>query len=89
VNVCSTNPAKRFGLYPRKGTIALGSFADLTLIDLHASFILQKEDLYYHQQHSPFVGKSFRGKVVKTILRGKTVYENGHFTEKAKGQMVI
>jgi allantoinase len=88
VRVCAANPAKRFGIYPQKGTIALGADADLTLIDLNASVTLQAEDLLYHHQHSPFVGKEFRGKVIQTILRGSTVYHHGQIVDCSQGQMV-
>lgn len=86
VNVCAANPAKRFGLYPQKGTIAVGSDADLTLIDLNASFTLQKEDLFYHHPHSPYIGKKFRGTVTQTILRGTTVFKNGKIVSKPIGK---
>ncbi|MCL6576502.1 allantoinase [Kyrpidia sp.] len=70
----ATNPAKRFGLYPRKGTIAPGSDADLVLVDLDAPWTLRREDLYYRHPHSPFIGRTFRGKILATLLRGKPVY---------------
>ncbi|MFA6807481.1 MAG: allantoinase AllB, partial [Eubacteriales bacterium] len=87
--VTSANPAKRFGLYPKKGTIAVGSDADFAIVDLNSSFTLKKDDLYYQHKHSPFVGKNFRGKVLYTILRGNTVFENNKVNTKAKGKMVI
>ena len=73
----STSPAKRFGIYPAKGTILVGSDADLAIIDLNQSFTLKKEDLLYKHPVSPFVGKNFRGKVVYTIAGGHKVFEKG------------
>ena len=76
VKLTSSNPAKRFNLYPAKGTIKVDSDADLTLIDLQKAFILQKKDLFYRHPHSPFIGKRFRGKVVSTFVEGRCVYDD-------------
>ncbi|MGE8206644.1 allantoinase [Heyndrickxia sp. NPDC080065] len=75
VELTSTNPAKLFGL-DNKGTIAAGYDADLTIINLNESFELKKEDLFYRHQHSPYVGKTFKGKVKTTIVAGQVVFEN-------------
>jgi allantoinase len=76
VELTATNPAKIFGL-TTKGTIAVNYDADLTLVDLNESFELKKEDLFYRHQHSPYIGKTFKGKVKTTIVGGKVVFENG------------
>ncbi|MEK4223371.1 allantoinase [Bacillus sp. FSL W8-0116] len=89
VRVTATNPAKRFGLYPRKGTIAVGSDADLTLVDLQSSFVLKKSDLLYRHPQSPYIRKKFRGKVTYTILRGRVVFRRGDIMDNnISGQMV-
>lgn len=75
VRVTASNPARRFALYPRKGTIAVGSDADLTFVDLRKSFTLKKEDLLYKHPHSPYIGKKFRGTIMRTIVKGETVWE--------------
>lgn len=77
VSLTSTNPAKLFGLYPQKGVLSPGSDADITIVDVNESYILNKEDLFYRHQHSPYVGKSFKGKVKTTIVKGKVVFDNG------------
>lgn len=85
----AANPAKRFGLYPQKGTIKVGSDADLAIVNLNLSFTLEKEALFYRHKHSPFVGKKFRGKVIFTIVRGNKVFENGKITDNGfRGKMV-
>lgn len=76
VQVTATNPAKRFGL-EGKGTLAIGNDADIILVDLDESFELKAEDLFYRHQHSPYVGKTFKGNVKTTIVSGNTVFENG------------
>ncbi|GGJ96546.1 allantoinase [Lentibacillus kapialis] len=79
VQLASENPAKLFGL-TSKGTIAAGFDADITLVDLNESFELQKEDLFYRHQHSPYVGKTYQGAVKKTIVNGAIVFDNGDIT---------
>jgi allantoinase len=80
VALTATNPAKLFGLYPSKGTILVEGDADLTIVDLNESFVLKEEDLFYRHKHSPYVGKTFKGKVKATIVNGNIVFENGNIT---------
>jgi allantoinase len=68
-------PAKRFGLYPEKGSIQIGSDADLTLVDLKEEFTLTEKDLYYRHKISPYIGKKFIGQTKYTISRGHCVFE--------------
>ncbi|WP_277585049.1 allantoinase [Psychrobacillus antarcticus] len=72
------NPAKVFGL-ANKGDIAVGFDADIAIVNLNESFRLESEDLFYRHQHSPYVGKTFQGKVKITIVNGNVVFENGSF----------
>lgn len=82
----SLEPAKRFGLHPRKGEIALGADADFALVDMKLGYSLQESDLLYRHKHSPYVGKAFGCRVKATFLRGAKVYELGEgVVEKADG----
>lgn len=76
VQLVSANPAKILGIYPRKGTIQVGSDADFTLIDREGDWEITKESLYYKNRHSPYLGKKGKGKVVATIVRGRLVYHD-------------
>jgi allantoinase len=77
VALTAANPARRFGLYPRKGALLPGSDADLTLVDLEGEWILGQADLHTRWPISPFIGHTFRGRVVATLVRGTTVYRQG------------
>jgi allantoinase len=77
----ATNSAKAAGLYPRKGTIVPGSDADLALYDLKAEWTVDpREQQFSKNPWSPFEGRRVRGRVVRTIVRGKTVYCEGEIT---------
>lgn len=71
----SLNPARRFGLYPQKGEIALGADADLVLMDLDHSYTLENSHLKQRHAYSPYVGKRFNCRVMSTWVRGQLVYE--------------
>jgi allantoinase len=73
----SANPARLFGLYPRKGALRIGADADLVLVDLEREWTLTAEQLLTRWPVSPFVGRAFRGWVVATLVRGVVVYRDG------------
>ena len=79
VEVISTNPAKRFGLYPKKGTIQVGSDADLVIVDMNKEYTLKNEDMYTKSKITVFDGMNIRGKIEKTIVRGEIVFDSGDF----------
>jgi allantoinase len=88
VEIVSTNAAKRYGLYPKKGTIQKKADADFTLIDPNQKWKFKKDFLYSKGETTPFDGETFHGKVVMTILRGKIIFqENAGITiEKGYGK---
>jgi dihydropyrimidinase len=77
VAVTSTNPAKLFGLYPRKGTIAVGSDADVVIWDPNMRRTVRDEDQLSNAKFSIFSGWDVTGWPVVTIRRGEIVYQNG------------
>jgi allantoinase len=87
VALVSGHVAGRFGL-PGKGSIWVEADADLALVDLNARFALQTEDLLYRYKMSPYVGKTFRGRVVRTMLRGSTVFRDGRIVSRPIGKLI-
>jgi allantoinase len=79
--LCS-NPARRFCLAPRKGSIALGADADFAILDPRQTFTVDAKKSYSSAKWSPYDGWTTQGKVVRTILRGKTIFDG----EKVVGQ---
>ncbi len=80
-------PARRFRI-ARKGEIAAGFDADLTLVDLEASFILNQDHLQQRHKTSPYLGRSFRGIVRRTMRRGETIFADGRITAETAGRLV-
>jgi allantoinase len=68
-------PARLWRLAPKKGAVRAGADADLTLFDPDAEWVVNKEELLHTQKWSPFEGREVRGRVVRTLLRGETVYQ--------------
>ena len=86
VDLVSSNAAKIMGLYPRKGAIAPGSDADITLLDPNEARVVRNEDLH-ETDYTPWEGKWVSAWPVLTILRGKVVVEKGSFfAEETDGQ---
>jgi allantoinase len=80
-------PATRFRL-PGKGKIEVGADADLALVALDEKAVLQSSDLFYRHQHSPYVGRTLRGRVARTLLRGVTIYHDGQFVSDPIGCLI-
>lgn len=71
-----------------KGRLAVGADADLALVALSERQVLQAHDLYYRHRHSPFVGRMLHGRVVRTLVRGRTVFRDGAIAAEAIGRLV-
>jgi dihydropyrimidinase/allantoinase len=90
LEVTSENAAKRYGIYDRKGSIAVGKDADFALIDAQQNWTVQGLKFHSKGKITPFEGMTFRGRVVKTILRGKVIYdaEEGILAPRGYGEML-
>lgn len=84
----SAAPARRFRLN-RKGALAVGGDADLVLIDPARSFTLEPAHLHQRHPMSPYLGRHFRGHILRTIRRGETVFLSGQVTARTKGHVVV
>lgn len=87
VDLLSTNVAKSFGLYPRKGVINAGADADFVLVDMDETFVVDKEKNYSKAKEIAKVydGWELKGKPVMTVVRGRIVMEDGIVDETCKG----
>lgn len=84
---CATRaPAKIYGIYPKKGTIAIGSDADLAIVDLDLERVVRAQDLKGMSDFSPFEGKRLRGWPVATIKAGQIVARDGKIIGKPTGR---
>lgn len=79
VEVTSTSPAKIFGLYPRKGTIAPGSDADLVVFDPERRVTLSARTLHMRVDYNPYEGREVVGAADVVLSRGRVVVEGGRF----------
>ncbi len=80
VELTSTQPAKIFGLFPKKGTIAPGSDADIVIFDPDDFWEISAETHHMRVDYNPYEGRRVQG-VTKTVLsRGEVIIENGNFT---------
>ena len=90
VELMSTNGARRFGLYPRKGVIEVGADADLVVADLEAETVIRQEDLYTQARCCDrlYDGMAFRGKVLRTLLAGRTIFDGKITGEPGQGRFI-
>ena len=87
IELISTNPAKIYGLYPQKGAIQVGADADLVLVNLSATFVVDRRKSYSKSRDSARVydGWTLNGVPAMTLVRGRVVMENGRVDESAQG----
>jgi allantoinase len=84
VALIAANPARIFGLYPRKGTLSVGADADIALLDPNAIWTVTVDDALHKQKWTPYEGKEITGRVVRTIRRGATIFDD---TLRGSGRM--
>ncbi len=75
--VTSENPARIFGLYPKKGALRVGSDADLVILDLDKEVTIRNEDQITACGWSPYDGYKIKGAPILSVLRGKVIMEDG------------
>ncbi|QYJ16583.1 D-hydantoinase [Rubrobacter xylanophilus DSM 9941] len=77
VGLVATNPARAYGLAPRKGAITIGADADLAIVDVEQTHAVTPERLLSAQEYTPFEGMELAGWPVRTLLRGRTAFAGG------------
>ncbi len=80
--VCCENPARIFGLYPRKGTIRKGSDADLIILDMKSKRRVRGDQLHYKVGWTPYEGWILKGWPTMTMVRGAMVFKDGQIIAK-------
>src|SRR5499426_2264139 len=89
VRISSYNPARIFGVYPRKGIIQPGADADMVIVDMNKEEVISNETTYTKVGWTPYHGRKVKGVPIRTILRGKTVMQDGKIVGKpGDGQWV-
>lgn len=88
VRVASEGPAKAWGVYPRKGNIAVGADADLTIVDLNKEGVIDRAQLHGKNNQNPYEGRHTRGEAVATIVRGQIVMRAGELVSEPRGRMI-
>ncbi len=82
VELTSTSPAKIFGLFPKKGTIAPGSDADLVIFDPEKKHVLSARTHHMRVDYNPYEGREVTGKAETVLSRGRVIIDNGQFVGK-------
>ena len=89
VALTSTNHARLYGLYPRKGTIAVGSDADFAIWDADKDVTIRWKDLHDNVGYTPYEGREIKGWPIVVVSRGRVVVENGKLNaERGSGQFL-
>lgn len=84
-----TNPATQVSLETRKGSIAIGADADLVIWNPDQNFTVNAEALHHRHKLTPYDGETLNGVVQKTFLRGRKIYDGGHFANASLGQILL
>ena len=89
VEITSTNPAKIFGMYPKKGTISVGSDADIVVWDPEKEHTVSAETHHINTDYNAYEGMKVKGMPVRTIIRGRTVVADGELkVDKGSGKFI-
>ena len=85
----SASPARLAGIDRAKGRIVPGADADLVFWDPGAEFVVRADLLEHRHKTTPYDGRRLRGRVRRTVLRGRTVYDDGRFARSACGRLLL
>lgn len=80
VSLTATQPAKLYGLYPRKGSVMIGADADLALWDPAREVVIRNQNLHHDVDYTPYEGVTVKGWPIMTFSRGRLVSKNFQFT---------
>ncbi len=87
--ICSTNPAKLFGMYPQKGVIKPGSDADIVIVDPGKQYTITHDRLHENVDYTPYEGMQMQGSIDCVISRGDVVAWHNEFAgQKGRGQFI-
>ncbi len=79
IELCCTTPAKMFGMYPKKGTIAVGSDADIVVFDPNETWVKSAANHHMDVDYSCYEGMELTGKVQTVLSRGRAIIEGGEY----------
>ena len=89
VDITSTQHARMYGLYPRKGTIAVGSDADLAVWDTERELVVTDEMVHDNVGYTPYAGRRLRGWPETVVSRGEVIVADGEIrAERGRGQFL-
>jgi allantoinase len=83
------NPARQVSFETRKGAIAVGHDADLVIWNPDAQFPVTPSALHHRHKITPYAGEVLNGVVQQTFLRGRKIFDSGHFTDTPLGHMLL
>ena len=88
VELYAENPAKMLGLYPRKGTLQVGTDADIIIVDMDAEWTVDPEAFESRAKYSPFDGWTFSAQIERTFVRGHEVARDMQATDETPGELL-
>ncbi|MBI4474350.1 MAG: amidohydrolase family protein, partial [Acidobacteria bacterium] len=90
IELTATNPAKIFGLYPQKGTIAVGSDADIAIWDSEREVVIRSENIHDNAGYTPYEGWTVVGWPLTVLSRGRVVvHQNELRAERGSGRFIV
>lgn len=87
-NVLSVNTARKFGIHPRKGSLRVGSDADVSIVDPNGSTSIRNETLHALEPVSTWDGRDLKGRITASVIRGSVAMRDGEPVGERRGQFV-